>query len=171
MLPRSLMLLTMLSLGATLACDDNDDTTGVGGNVTYAASLNNAKEVPPTTSNGTGTFSGTLSSSNVLTYTLTFSGLTSNSNGAHIHGPATTTANANVLVDFTAPPVGATVTTALALGATSGTTSGTLNLASAVTATVSGDSLRKLLNAGQLYVNVHTANNGGGEIRGQIVRQ
>ena len=37
-----------------------------------------------------------------------------------------------------------------------------------ITATVSGDSLIKLLNAGLLYVNVHTAANAGGEIRAQL---
>jgi hypothetical protein len=46
-----------------------------------------------------------------------------------------------------------------------------VDLKLAITATVSGDSLKTLLDAGQLYVNVHTVANGGGEIRGQIAKQ
>ena len=37
--------------------------------------------------------------------------------------------------------------------------------------TIDGAQLRTMLDAGQLYVNVHTAANGGGEIRGQIAKQ
>ena len=47
----------------------------------------------------------------------------------------------------------------------------TLNAANAITATVNGDSLKKLLFAGLTYANIHTTNNGGGEIRGQIAKQ
>jgi hypothetical protein len=36
---------------------------------------------------------------------------------------------------------------------------------------VSADSLRKLLLAGNAYVNIHTTSNGGGEIRAQIQRK
>ena len=46
-----------------------------------------------------------------------------------------------------------------------------LSASSVVTATVSGDSLRKLLDLGLLYVNVHSQTFQGGEIRGQITRQ
>lgn len=137
----------------------------------YSASLSGAKENPAVTTTGSGTFTASVDASNVLTYSLSFSGLSANSSGAHIHGPATTTQNAGVLVNFTALPSGGTATTPLTLGATSGTTAGTLNLASAVNATVTGDSLRKLLDLGLLYVNVHTTANPGGEIRGQIARR
>jgi len=43
--------------------------------------------------------------------------------------------------------------------------------ATAITATMNGDSLKKLLFAGLTYANIHTTQNGGGEIRGQIARQ
>ena len=36
---------------------------------------------------------------------------------------------------------------------------------------INGDSLKKLLFAGLTYANIHTSNNGGGEIRGQIIKQ
>jgi hypothetical protein len=44
----------------------------------------------------------------------------------------------------------------------------TLNAATQISATVNGDSLRKLILAGLTYANIHTTNNPGGEIRGQI---
>ena len=74
-----------------------------------------------------------------------------------------------MLVDFNQPTSGRTIT----LGATSGTGSGTidLKLAAPNNANVSGDSLKVLLNTAKLYVNVHSANNGGGEILGNIIKQ
>jgi S-formylglutathione hydrolase FrmB len=163
---RSRTLFTMAALIVALSCNGSTDTT-----TNFNASLSGSKEVPAVTSSGTGTFTATLDEDNRFAYTLSFSGLTSASNGAHIHGPASTTQNANVLVNFASLPPGNSASTPLTLGATSGTTAGTVNLESTITSTVSGDSLRKLLDAGLLYVNVHTANNQGGEIRGQITKQ
>jgi hypothetical protein len=48
---------------------------------------------------------------------------------------------------------------------------GTIDLTAAMTKGVSSDSLMVLLNNGNAYINVHTAAHGGGEIRGQVVRQ
>jgi hypothetical protein len=45
---------------------------------------------------------------------------------------------------------------------------GYIDLTKDVSPGVSGDSLKTLLNNGSAYVNVHTAANPGGEIRGQI---
>jgi len=130
--------------------------------------MTGAQENPTNTSTATGSFSGTLDpETNVMTYTLSFTGLGSNSILAHIHGPAAVGVNANVLVDFSAAP------RLIAFGATSGTGSGTINIAptAVITATVTGDSLRKLFDLGLLYVNIHSANIGAGEIRGQITKQ
>jgi hypothetical protein len=38
-----------------------------------------------------------------------------------------------------------------------------------ISQTVNGDSLKKLLLANKTYANIHTATNGAGEVRGQIV--
>jgi hypothetical protein len=95
----------------------------------------------------------------------------------HIHGPFTvgqTTGNsAGVILNFdptvTGTPLSSTAT--FTKGATSGSAGGTvtLNASTAISTTVNGDSLKKLLLAGLTYANVHTASNGAGEIRGQIV--
>ena len=48
---------------------------------------------------------------------------------------------------------------------------GDIDLSKAASSTVSGDSLKVLLNNGAAYINVHTAAHPGGEIRGQIVKE
>ena len=160
---RSLLMFVAL-VGVATACEDDDDVRA-----RYTASLNGANERPTAvTTAGTGQFEATLDENNILTYTITFSGLGSNTTLGHIHGPATTAQFAGILIDFNAPSLGRIIT----IGATSGTATGTvdLNLVTA-NAAVSGDSLLTLLNNGNAYVNIHTATNGAGEIRGQIIRQ
>src|SRR5919201_2713594 len=157
---RGQLTLALAVVSATLACKSS--TT----RVEYNAQLAGSSEVPAVQSNGSGTFTGTIDANNVLNYTLTFTGLTSNATLAHIHGPASTTQSAGILVNLNAPSEGRTIT----LGGTSGSGSGTINLTT-LTTPVSGDSLLKLLDNGQAYVNIHTANYGGGEIRGQLTRR
>jgi len=161
------LFLFAAAAGLAAACEDSTDP-----DATYSATLLGANERPnAVTTTATGTFSATLDDNGILTYTVSFTGLTSNSNNAHIHGPIPATGNATapVLVDFNQPTSGRTIT----LGATSGTGSGTidLKLAAPNNANVSGDSLKVLLNTAKLYVNVHSANNGGGEILGNIIKQ
>jgi hypothetical protein len=156
---------------ALAACGSDSSTTPpvVSKIVTFKATLTPAGEVPATTSTGSGTFTATLdTSTNVFTYDVAFSGLTTNVTLGHIHGPSLATATASPILNFATLP-GATFIT----GATSGTAHGTTVLTSAtqITATVNGDSLKKLLFAGQTYANIHTTQNGGGEIRGQIAKQ
>jgi len=114
----------------------------------YQATLNGKSEVPATTSPGTGELLATLdTATKTLTYTLTFQGLTGPATAAHFHGPAAASAAAGV---------------AVAIGK---------DLASPVTAkaTLTAAQMKDLV-AGKWYVNVHTAANKGGEIRGQLVK-
>ena len=116
--------------------------------VNYTATLNGASEVPAKTTAGTGTMGGTLdTATKMLTYTVTYTGLSGPATAAHIHAPAAAGANAPVAVPFPSPasPIKGTV---------------------AVT-----DDQIKAMDAGMTYVNVHTAANPGGEIRGQIAKK
>lgn len=114
----------------------------------FHATLTAKSEVPPTASKGTGTFVGSLDTvSKVLTYTLTFDGLTGPATAAHIHGPAAKGANAGVEV-----PLGAASPTSPVTG----------------TATLTPEQVKDL-QGGKDYVNVHTDANKGGEIRGTVV--
>jgi len=97
------------------------------------------------TSSGKGTGTFTLDpATKVLTYTVQYEGLTGPAAAAHIHGPAESGASAGVVVPF------ATAVSPI---------TGTATLTDAQVAE---------LQAGKYYVNVHTAANRGGEIRGQI---
>jgi hypothetical protein len=160
------ILLGAVTAGLMIACESSTESNLPD----YIAGLSPMKENPAiTTSTATGEFTATLSG-NTLTYNFTFTGLGSNSTLAHIHGPATApTQNVGVLINFDDAANGRTFT----LNATSGTGSGTVDLSPTATTAnvnVNGDSLRKLLDAGRLYVNVHSVNFPGGEIRGTIVR-
>lgn len=92
---------------------------------------------------GAGTFTYD-PATKALTYTVTYEGLTGPAMAAHIHGPAEPGANAGPVVPFP---------------------SATSPIAGTVTLT---DVQAAELAAGKYYVNVHTAANRGGEIRGQI---
>ena len=113
----------------------------------FTVLLNGASEVPAVTTPATAL--GTISiESNLFTYHISFSGLSSPAFAAHVHGAADATQPTGVLF----PLNGAS--------GTSGVLSGTQTLTST--------ELQDITN-GLAYVNIHTANNGGGEIRGQIV--
>ncbi len=113
---------------------------------TFRATLSSAAEVPSNASAGTGTLEASLDkATRVLSYKLTYSGLTGPATMAHFHGPALPGANAGVVVAFANP-------------------------ASPIVgqATLTPEQLADLM-AGKWYVNVHTAQNKGGEIRGQVL--
>lgn len=169
---RAVLLVAATTLAAAVACSDNKSTTAPAPKsnlVTFKATLNGASEVPAVASTGSGTFTATLDTvTQDFIYDLTFTGLTSGVNNGHIHGPASPTATAGTTINFNTL-AGAT----FSFGQTSGTGRGIarLNTAYQITATINGDSLRKLLFAGLTYANIHTTQFPGGEIRGQILKQ
>ena len=112
------------------------------------AILSGASEVPATTSKGTGTVDADYdAASKKLTWKLTYSGLTGPATAAHFHGPADAGKNAGVAVPIA--------------NATSSPAEGSATLTDAQAAD---------LLAGKYYVNVHTAANPNGEIRGQVTK-
>jgi hypothetical protein len=114
----------------------------------YQATMNGAQEVPPKQTNGTGDAMASLNTdTRQLTYTVTWQGLTGPATAAHFHGPADPGANAGVLVPIDGKSPKSPV-------------HGTAKLT---------DAQIQELNAGKWYVNVHTAENPGGEIRGQVM--
>ena len=122
--------------------------------ITFDVSLDSSQEVPAPNLNGASP-SGTASLEvNTITGAVTvdgsYSGTTSDVMAAHLHGLAAPGQTAGVIFGLNV----------------SGGMSGTLTGSS----TLSSDDLSGLL-AGQTYLNVHTADNGPGEIRGQVVDQ
>jgi hypothetical protein len=164
-----LILAFAATIAAVAACETS---TEVDANLHYAGVLNGAKEKPTaTTSTATGQALVVVNPSGTLSYSVTWTGLTGTVNGAHIHGPADSLSTANVIINFQALPAGST-NQAITLTA-AGAASGNVPVAGATILGngVSGDSLVKLLNAGLLYVNVHTVANAAGEIRAQLKKQ
>jgi hypothetical protein len=115
--------------------------------VNYTARLSARSEVPKNDSKGTGKFDATFDTvTKALNYTVTFDGLTGPATAAHIHGPAVRGQSAGVAV-----PLGDKNPTSPITGS----------------ATLTDDQV-KMLQSAKMYVNVHTAANPAGEIRGQI---
>ena len=84
---------------------------------------------------------------------VTYGGLTSAAGAAHIQGPATTSDSNIVMIGLEGLNGGAF--------GTAGSFGGVVEL--------NATQLGALVD-GLTYINVHTGNNGGGEIRGQIIR-
>jgi len=150
----------------TVACD-NDEDDGTGPVVTpedFTAELTGAAERPTpvvTTATGTATITFTPASSSTaasVAYSVTVQGLTGPATVAHIHGPAGVDAAASPIVSFNVTTT-STTSGIIAAGVFTSTGHATINM----------DSLAVLLRNGNAYVNVHTAANPNGEIRGQIV--
>jgi hypothetical protein len=114
--------------------------------VAYKAQLTAAAEVPPTTSTGAGAAVVNVdTATKQISWSVTYSGLTGPAAAAHIHCGALPGANAGVAVN---------------LGP---------NLASPIQGSgAMTDAQLADLTAGKCYINIHTAANKGGEIRGQL---
>jgi len=147
-----------------------ESITEVVAHDTFDAALSGRSVRPDSiTTNGGGSFIAMLSSdTSIMTYQVAYSQLSSAATQVHLHGPAADTVVAGIIVDLAALPAGGSGT--IDLG-TSGSAAGSIDLDLPVTGGVSGDSLRKLMILGLLYVDVHTVNHSGGELRGQLRRQ
>jgi Cu/Zn superoxide dismutase len=116
----------------------------------FKADLSSAQEVPANDSKGKGKAEITIdSATKEITFKVDFEGLSGDAVAAHIHGPAAAGANAGVELNIGM------------LGGLKSPIQGKTTLTDAQLADITG---------GKTYVNVHTAANKGGEVRGQIVK-
>jgi hypothetical protein len=112
------------------------------------ATLDGKSETPANTSAGKGTADIDYdAATKKLSWKLTYSGLSGPATAAHFHGPAEPGKNAGVAVAIP--------------------NAGTSPVEGSATLT---DAQAADLMAGKYYVNVHTAANPGGEIRGQVMK-
>jgi len=118
----------------------------------FTAKLDGAQEVPPVTTTATGTGTFTLNSTGTeLAYHITFAGLSGSLAASHFHnGPAGVAAGVVRAITFT------------------GNTAAGVWKSTDATQPLT-DALVKELLSGRLYVNLHTAANPAGEIRGQVL--
>ena len=112
----------------------------------FRATLSSAAEVPANASTGTGNLEASFDkATGMLRWKLTYSGLSGPATMVHFHGPAMPGSNAGVVVPFPSAASPA---------------EGQATLTPAQVADLVG---------GRWYVNVHTAQNPAGEIRGQVL--
>jgi uncharacterized protein (DUF1800 family) len=118
---------------------------------TFTTMLNGASEVPPVVTPATGTSSIIISPDETSALVnLNWTGLSAPETAAHLHGPAPPGNNAGVVLDEDMP-LGPVVNFLWDFHPEGGLTT---------------QGLIDALKGGQLYTNVHSANNPGGEIRG-----
>jgi len=111
------------------------------------ADLKGSNEVPPNTSTASGKAEATFDTeTKVLTYTVTYTGLSGPAMGAHFHGPGEAGKNAGIVLPFK-----------------------TVQSPIQGSATLTDGQAADLL-AGKWYANIHTAANPGGELRGQMLK-
>ena len=136
----SVLLISLLGLAACNKPAMNTSTTKM------TAQLSASSVVPPTTSKASGEVDAYLDEkTNKFSWTIKYSGLTGDATAAHFHGPA-------------------------AIGANAGPA---LPIVSSLASPIKGDAIlsneqKADLLASKWYLNVHTAANPDGEIRGQL---
>ena len=135
-------MLATLALGATVAL------AGPAFADKMKATLEGKAEVPANTSAGKGTADIDYDpASKKLSWKVTYSGLSGPVTAAHFHGPAEAGKNAGIAVPIP--------------------NAGTSPVEGSATLT---DAQAADLVAGKYYVNIHTAANPGGELRGQVTK-
>ncbi|GGG20841.1 hypothetical protein GCM10011323_26050 [Pontibacter amylolyticus] len=152
--------LLSLSFMMTACDDDDDDNTVIPGDEIVAlkeVALTGANEVPPVTTQATGTFKGTYNmDTKVLSYTISFQGITPTAmhfhkGGVGVAGPVTVPINPGTSNDpySSANPYVSPMTRST----------------SPLTAAQEAELL-----AGEWYVNIHSDQYPNGELRGQVTR-
>jgi hypothetical protein len=116
----------------------------------FKVALTGAKQVPPVETSGTGTADLTYDpATRVVTWNITYSGLSAPATMAHFHGPAAAGKNGPVAVWLS-------------------------KKGSAPESPIKGEATltpeqAEQFTAGEWYINVHTSTHPAGEIRGQVV--
>lgn len=136
---------------------------------TFSTTMQGINENPPVVSDGIGLGELVLADDmNSFSVTINYSGLSSTAVAGHVHCCSPIGSNASVAIGFTVP------------GGVAGTIMGTYNLldmgiyngaflsASGGTAAGARAAFLTGLGSGLAYLNIHTAANPGGEIRGQL---
>lgn len=142
---KSLLLAALAALTLTTACKkDEDSPTPAAAPMQVTGTFSGANEVPAVTTSATGNVSATYTkSTKTLTYTVTYAGLTPTAGHFHIGAPGVA---GPVVITFPylaySPITGSTLLTQLQEDA---------------------------LLAGNMYANLHTSANSGGEIRANVV--
>lgn len=138
----------MLLTAAAVACLVSFGARAQDRTVQFHATLDGASEVPPNQSQATGKATATLNrDTKVLTYDITYEGLSGPPSAMHFHGPASPGQNSGVQL-----PISASLTSPV----------------HGTTAALSDTQVQQLLD-NKWYVNVHTKANPGGELRGQLL--
>jgi len=146
---KTTMALLAVSTAYLLASCDKEDDDIDDQTYTISGNASGAQETPAVTTSATGTLTGSYNArTNLLTYNITWTGLSGNVSAAHFHGPALVGVAANPIHDISITTNGVT-----------GSASGSLTLA---------DSTETHLLNGRLYYNLHTVLRPAGEIRGQV---
>ena len=146
---RSKVFITVFLFSILVGAGCKKDEVVEDHDYTISGSASGAQEVPAVATGATGSITGNYNDvTNVLTYSVTWTGLSGTANAAHFHGPALPGVSAGVIVPFT-----------IANNAATGNLSGTATLT---------DAQEVDMLAGKWYYNVHTTANPGGEIRGQL---
>ncbi len=161
---KKILLLVLLVLALSISTVAGDDNV-----TTLTAELRGVNEVPAINSNATATFTAVIHEDGPITFTETFQNLTSPAIFSHIHFGKNHVAGGIMI--FLCGGGGQPACPA----ATSGTFSGTITSANVTGPTAQGitagdlaSALRAIRqNAG--YVNLHSVNFPGGEIRGQVI--
>lgn len=170
---RSRLLVTAFALAITgvIASCDEDDIAGLDDfaeafedEATWVATLASEVAGVPATATGRAFF---VDRGNTIDYFIEYSGLTTNATNAHLH--LTAGGSVYIQLQFVRQQSGALI--------------GSLDTSPGIdvspqppgtpgqTGTQTPADLRNLLDTGGLYVNIHTTQNAGGEIRGTVTRR